>query len=120
MGTREKTIEARIDGKGIRLDVYVEEKDTNRSFDVEIQISNSDNLAKRTRYYQSLIDTDKLKRGQHYSCLGESFIIFICPFDIFKQCPPLVHLSQTLRPRYFACSERRDYQNFSQHKGDSW
>ena len=82
---REKTIEARIDGKGIRLDVYVEEKDTNRSFDVEIQISNSDNLAKRMRYYQSLIDTDKLKRGQHYSRLGESFIIFICPFDIFKQ-----------------------------------
>ena len=37
---REKTIEARIDGKGIRLDVYVEEKDANRSFDVEIQISN--------------------------------------------------------------------------------
>ena len=82
---REKTIEARIDGKGIRLDVYVEEKDTNRSFDVEIQISNSDNLAKRMRYYQSLIDSDKLKRGQHYSRLGESFIIFICPFDIFKQ-----------------------------------
>ena len=82
---REKTIEARIDGKGIRLDVYVEEKETNRSFDVEIQISNSDNLAKRMRYYQSLIDTDKLKRGQHYSRLGESFIIFICPFDIFKQ-----------------------------------
>ena len=82
---REKTIEARIDGKGIRLDVYVEEKGTNRSFDVEIQISNSDNIAKRMRYYQSLIDTDKLKRGQHYSRLGESFIIFICPFDIFKQ-----------------------------------
>ena len=82
---REKTIEARIDGKGIRLDVYVEEKDTNRSFDVEIQISNSDNLAKRMRYYQSLIDSDKLKRCQHYSHLGESFIIFICPFDIFKQ-----------------------------------
>ena len=56
---REKTIEARIDGKGIRLDVYVEEKNTNRSFDVEIQISNSDNLAKRMRYYQSLIDSDK-------------------------------------------------------------
>ena len=82
---REKTIEARIDGKGIRLDVYVEEKGTNRSFDVEIQISNSDNHAKRMRYYQSLIDSDKLKRGQHYSRLGESFIIFICPFDIFKQ-----------------------------------
>ena len=82
---REKTVEARIDGKGIRLDVYVEDKDQNRFFDVEMQISNSDNLAKRMRYYQGLLDTDKLKRGQHYSALRESFIIFICTFDRFKQ-----------------------------------
>ena len=81
---REKTIEARTDGKGIRLDVYVQD-DENRSFDVEMQVSNSDNFAKRIRYYQGLIDMDKLKRGQHYSYLGESFIIFICPFDKFKQ-----------------------------------
>ncbi|MBQ3443112.1 MAG: Rpn family recombination-promoting nuclease/putative transposase, partial [Selenomonadaceae bacterium] len=46
----------------------------------EMQVSNSDNLAKRTRYYQELIDGDKLKPGQHYSALGESIIIFICPF----------------------------------------
>ena len=77
---REKTINLRSDSKGIRLDVYVEEKGTNRSFDIEMQVSNSDNLAKRTRYYQELIDGDKLKPGQHYSALGESIIIFICPF----------------------------------------
>ncbi|MBR6961241.1 Rpn family recombination-promoting nuclease/putative transposase [Candidatus Saccharibacteria bacterium] len=82
---REKTIEARSDGKGIRLDVYVEEKATKRSFDVEMQVTDSDNLAKRVRYYQGVIDIDKLKRGQHYRELGESFIIFICPFDHFKQ-----------------------------------
>ena len=82
---REKTVEACIDGKGIRLDVYVEERGAKRSFDVEMQLTDSDNLAKRMRYYQSLIDTDKLKRGQHYSALGETFIIFICTFDRFKQ-----------------------------------
>ncbi len=81
---REKVIEARTDSKGIRLDVYVEDKDTNRSFDVEMQVSDSDNLAKRMRYYQGLIDLDKLKHGQHYSALGDSFIIFICPFDHFN------------------------------------
>ena len=81
---REKTIEARTDSKGIRLDVYVQD-DKYRSFDVEMQISNSDNLAKRIRYYQALIDLDKLKHGQHYSSLTQSFIIFICPFDRFKQ-----------------------------------
>ena len=81
---REKTIEARTDSKGIRLDVYVEEKGTNRSFDVEMQVANSDNIDKRMRYYQGLIDMDKLKRGQHYSKLGKSVIIFICPFDRFE------------------------------------
>ena len=80
---REKTIEARTDSKGIRLDVYVEEKGTNRSFDVEMQVSNFDNIDKRMRYYQGLLDMDKLKRGQHYSKLGKSVIIFICPFDRF-------------------------------------
>ena len=82
---REKVLETRTDSKGIRLDVYVEDKDGNRSFDVEMQVSDSDNLAKRMRYYQGLIDMDKLKHGQHYSALGESFIIFICPFDRFKE-----------------------------------
>ena len=80
---REKTVEACIDGKGIRLDVYVED-DKKRSFDVEMQLTDSDNLSKRMRYYQGLIDIDKLKRGQHYSALGESFIIFVCTFDRFK------------------------------------
>lgn len=81
---REKVIESRTDSKGIRLDVYVHD-DANRSFDLEMQIANSDNISKRMRYYQGLIDGDKLKHGQHYSALGNSYIIFICPFDRFKR-----------------------------------
>ena len=81
---RKKVIEERTDSKGIRLDVFVTD-DLNRSFDVEMQVADSDNIAKRMRYYQGLIDLDKLKHGQHYSALGDSFIIFICPFDKFKQ-----------------------------------
>ena len=80
---REKTLEERSDARGIRLDVYVEEKECNRVFNVEMQISNTHNLAKRIRYYQGMIDLDKLKRGQNFSALGESYIIFICPFDFF-------------------------------------
>ncbi len=81
---REKVIENRTDSKGIRLDVYVEDSN-NRSFDLEMQIADSDNISKRMRYYQGLIDGDKLKHGQHYSELGESYIIFICPFDKFQK-----------------------------------
>lgn len=81
---REKVIEVRTDSKGIRLDVYVKDEQ-DRSFDIEMQIADSDNISKRMRYYQGLIDADKLKHGQHYSALGESYIIFICPFDRFKR-----------------------------------
>ena len=81
---REKVIEQRTDSKGIRVDVYVEDN-KQRSFDLEMQVADTDNIAKRMRYYQGLIDLDKLKRGQHYSAPGASYIIFICPFDRFKQ-----------------------------------
>ena len=81
---REKTIESRLDSKGIRLDVYVED-DAHRSFDIEIQLTDNDNLSKRMRYYHSLIDLDKLHKGKSikYQSLGESFVIFICTFDVF-------------------------------------
>lgn len=82
---REKTIESRLDSKGIRLDVYVEDEGGERSFDLEMQICDSAYLAKRIRYYQGLIDVDRLKRGQHYGKLNESYIIFICPFDHFRR-----------------------------------
>lgn len=81
---REKSIEERTDAKGIRLDVYVEEEGSNRSFDLEMQVANKHNLEKRLRYYQGLLDMDKLKPGDSYRKLGESYIIFICTFDYFK------------------------------------
>ena len=82
---REKTIEMRSDSKGIRIDVYVEDKNKNRSFDIEMQVANNDVLEDRMRYYQDLIDMDKLQKGtKKYRKLGETYIIFICPFDYLK------------------------------------
>ena len=81
---REKTLEERLDAKGVRLDVYVEEKGSGRSFDIEMQIVNHHDLEKRLRYYQGMMDLDKLKRGNKYEKLGETYIIFICLFDYFN------------------------------------
>ena len=39
---------------------------------------------KRTRYYQSMIDMDSLMKGQDYSELKDSYILFICKRDPFK------------------------------------
>lgn len=40
-------------------------------------------LARRTRYYQSMLDGDLFLKGADYDSLNDSYIIFICPFDIF-------------------------------------
>ena len=79
----EKTMKLRYTSKGVRLDVYAEADDS--VFEVEIQMRNYgiEELAKRTRYYQSTIDQDMLKAGCRYKNLKPCFIIFICPFDLY-------------------------------------
>ena len=82
----EKTINNGLKNKGIRLDVYVENDDT--VYDVEMQTT-SENLPKRTRYYQALIDKDILPKGEDYKKMKKSIIIFICTFDVFKKNLPV-------------------------------
>jgi predicted transposase/invertase (TIGR01784 family) len=82
----EKTISPYYETKGVRLDVYV--KDSNKVFDIELQNINDEDLLLRTRFYQSMLDTDNLLKGQHYSELPKSFVIFICRYDpIGKNLP---------------------------------
>ena len=39
----------------------------------------------RTRYYQCALDLNLLEKGQKYGDLKESYIIFICTFDLYKK-----------------------------------
>ena len=64
---------------GVRMDVYV--KDSDRVFDIEMQTSVPDDLPRRMRYYQSMIDVDSLISGCEYETLKESYIIFLCTKD---------------------------------------
>jgi len=80
----EKSIDVRLDSKSIRMDVYVNDEN-GTVFNVEMQTSkNMEELSKRTRYYQAMIDIDLLEKGQDYDALNNTYIIFICTFDIFK------------------------------------
>lgn len=81
----EKTVKPRYESKGVRLDVYVES--SGEIFEIEMQVRQPDSgeLAKRTRYYQAMIDSERLMAGQKYKALPTSYIIFICPFDPFHQ-----------------------------------
>ena len=79
----EKSIDVRLDSKSIRLDVYVNDEN-GTVFNIEMQTTRDMyELAKRTRYYQAMIDIDLLEKGQKYRALNDTYIIFICSFPIF-------------------------------------
>ena len=79
----QKAVRLTKDGKGVRFDVYFE--DDERIFDIEMQTTNTGNLRKRVRYYQAMIDMDHINKGGTYNELKESYVIFICTFDLFKK-----------------------------------
>ena len=78
----EQVIKTGLLSKGIRMDVYA--KGSGKVYDIEMQSYPMNTLPLRLRYYQGAIDTNTVKRGTSYSSLHESFIIFICTFDLYK------------------------------------
>ena len=78
----EKAIAPYYTSKGVRLDVYL--KDSDKIIDIECQSNLKPALGRRTRYYQSMIDIDNLMKGEDYEMLKESYILFICKEDPFK------------------------------------
>ena len=89
----EKEISPYYETKGVRLDVYVKDKD--EVFDIELQNFMDVSIPLRSRYYQSILDMDNLIKGEYYSELPTSYIIFICSFDPFyKELPMYTFTTQ--------------------------
>ena len=79
----QKSIDNKYSKRGIRLDVYARDAD-GTVYDIEMQTTNKSDLPLRLRYYQSAIDMDLLEKGDSYSTLPETRIIFLClnvPFE---------------------------------------
>ena len=85
----EKSLEPDYASRGIRLDIIVAD-DKNTHYNLEIQVKNPVSrtgkfqLPKCTRYYQAMLDTDMLQKGQDYDELSPTYIIFFCLFDFFE------------------------------------
>ena len=82
----EQEVSAYNDAKGVRLDVYL--KSSDKVFDIEMQTTDTP-YGKRMRYYQSAIDSSLLNKGEDYTKLVESYIIFISTQDPFGKDIPL-------------------------------
>lgn len=78
----QKTIREDQDARGVRLDVYVRDE-AERVYSIEMQMADTKELPRRSRYYQGMIDLQLLERGELYRSLNDTYIIFICPFDLY-------------------------------------
>ena len=81
-------INAYEQAKSVRFDVLVQTENGN-FYDVEMQVSNEKNIPKRMRFYQAAIDISFLDKGNFYNDLNDSFIIFICLFDVIGKNTPI-------------------------------
>lgn len=84
----QKRIDLTYDGKGVRLDVYVNDSE-NTVYDIEMQTTKQNELPKRTRYYQGMIDLNSIQKGMDYSELKKTYVIFICLKDFFGKNLPI-------------------------------
>lgn len=88
LANSQKRIDLTYDGKGVRLDVYVNDSE-NTVYDIEMQTTKQNELPKRTRYYQGMIDLNSIQKGMDYSELKKTYVIFICLKDVFGKNLPI-------------------------------
>ena len=81
---QQETIRITPNRKGVRFDVYAKD-DNSVIYDVEMQNAGEKDLAKRVRYSQSLIDLEEMEQGARYENLNQSYIIYICNFNLFPE-----------------------------------
>ena len=81
--TSQKSIIFDPANKSIRLDLFFEDGDT--VYDIEMQKVDTGNLPLRARMYSSMMDANMLDKGLEYERLKDSYVIFICMFDLFEK-----------------------------------
>lgn len=84
----QKEINITYQGKSVRLDVYVAD-DRRNVYNAEMQQKDDkasvEQLPKRSRYYQGMLDLNLIEKGLSYTALSKSYVIFICTFDPFER-----------------------------------
>ena len=81
--TAQKTISSLV-GKSVILDALAVDS-KNRVYNIEVQKVITKDIIYRSRAYMSLINVNNIDKGQDYSSLPETYVIFFCNFDIFKR-----------------------------------
>ena len=79
---RQEIVDPNLDARSIRFDVYMASSD----FYADLEMQTSPEIYPlRSRFYISLNDADKLKKGETFKKLPKAIIIFICTNDPFHK-----------------------------------
>ncbi len=85
-----------VDGRNVTLDVHATEAN-GRKVNVEVQGNSKGAAVERARYHSSMVDVRMLKAKQNFSELKDSYVIFFCKRDKFREGLPIYHIERTVR-----------------------
>ena len=118
--TLQETISPYYETRGVRFDVYV--KNSDKVYDIEMQNREYQEIEKRSRYYQTMMDMDLLAKGSSFKELKESYVIFICKGDPFKLGEPCYQTKTTFEhhpEKIFDDKTHKVFYNASAYKQES-
>ena len=75
-------------GRTIVLDIKAIDEG-GKHVNIEVQRKKSGAHVRRARFHSSMLDVRMLKKGQKFKELKDSYVIFICEKDIFKEGNPI-------------------------------
>lgn len=82
-GQSEKELRVSPLARSIRMDVFAVDEES-VVYNTEMQNRRKDDLIKRSRYYQGILDTSLLEAGvPNYNSLNQTYLIMIMTFDLF-------------------------------------
>ena len=66
-------------------------------YNIEVQNSSAGAIPKRARYHAALMDTHTLKKGEKFSKLPESYVIFITDKDVLGEGEQLYQIERVIK-----------------------
>lgn len=85
-----------VKGREIRLDIKASDSKGN-VFNVEVQRDRKGSHNRRARFHTAMVDSRMLKEGQEFKDIKDSYVIFICQHDKFKEGKPIYHIDKVVR-----------------------
>lgn len=85
-----------LHGHSLILDCLCEDE-TNNIYNIEIQNNISGAQPKRARYHAALLDMHSLKRGNDFTQLPRSYVIFITAKDVLHGQQQIYHVERIIR-----------------------